>query len=89
MNITLQQLLILLAVGLVAGFVAGLILRGRGLGLVGNLIVGVLGSFLGSYLFRLIGFQATTTLATLITAIAGATLLLWLLRFIPGRKGKG
>ena len=85
---TFEQLCILLVVGALAGWLAGLILRRRGFGLVGNLVIGVLGSFLGRFLLGLVGFSAYTTLASVITAVLGALLLLWLLAHIPGRAGK-
>jgi uncharacterized membrane protein YeaQ/YmgE (transglycosylase-associated protein family) len=88
MNIRFEQLLILLVVGALAGWLAALILRGRGLGLVGNLIVGVLGSFLGTWLFQLVGFRATTSLATFLTSLAGSLALLWLLALVRGGRGK-
>ncbi len=85
---SLEQLCILLVVGALAGWLAGLILgRGR-FGLVGNLILGVAGSFLGRFLLGVIGFYATTTLATLLTAVGGAVLLLWLLSLLPGGRGR-
>ena len=86
MNITFEQLCILLVVGALAGWIAALILRGRGLGLVGNLVVGVVGSFLGNFLFRLVGFRATTSLATFLAALAGALVLLWLISAIRRTK---
>lgn len=89
MNLTFEQLCILLAVGAVAGWLAGLILNRRGFGLVGNLVIGVAGSFIGRFVLETVGFRATTTLAAIITAVAGAILLLWLLSLIPRRGGKG
>lgn len=88
MNMTFEQLCILLVVGAVAGWLAGLILRRRGFGLVGNLIIGVAGSFIGRFILGVIGFRADSTLAAVITAVIGAILLLWLLSFIPRRGGK-
>jgi uncharacterized membrane protein YeaQ/YmgE (transglycosylase-associated protein family) len=85
---TFEQLCILLVVGAVAGWLAGLILRRRGFGLVGNLIIGVAGSFIGRFILGVIGFRADSTLAAIITAVIGAILLLWLLSFIPRRGGK-
>lgn len=85
MNITFEQLCILLVVGALAGWLAGLILRGRGLGLPGNLVVGIAGSFLGNFLFNLVGFRATTSLATFLAALAGALLLLWTLALVRPR----
>lgn len=47
---TLQSIVILLLVGAIAGWLAGQVMRGRGLGLVGNIVVGILGAFVGSWL---------------------------------------
>ena len=88
MNITFEQLCILLVVGALAGWLAAMILRGRGLGLIGNLVVGVLGSFVGNWLFRLVGFRATTSLATFLAALAGAIALLWLIALVRPRGKK-
>lgn len=85
---TFEQLCILLVVGALAGWLAGLILRRRGFGLVGNLIIGVLGSFLGRFVLSVLGFSANNTLGSIITAVLGALILLWLLSHIPGRAGK-
>lgn len=84
---TFEQFCLLLVVGAVAGWLAGLILQKRGFGLVGNLVIGVAGSFLGRFVLGLVGFYAGTTLAHIITAVVGALILLWLLSLIP-RGGK-
>jgi uncharacterized membrane protein YeaQ/YmgE (transglycosylase-associated protein family) len=76
------NLLWLLIIGLVAGWLAGKIMKGRGFGLVGDLIVGVIGSFLGGWVFGLLGIAASGLLGELITALVGAIILLWLLRLI-------
>jgi uncharacterized membrane protein YeaQ/YmgE (transglycosylase-associated protein family) len=83
---TFEQLCILLVVGALAGWLAGLILAHGRFGFVANLIIGVTGSFLGRYILGVIGFYATTTLATLLTAVGGAVLLLWLLSLLPGGR---
>lgn len=68
----------ILIIGLVAGWLAGQIMKGKGFGLVGNLVVGVVGAFLGSFLFGLIGFVSYGFIARLITATVGAVVLLWI-----------
>ncbi len=50
MNMSSESLLVILFVGLVAGWLAGQIVRGTGFGIVGDLIVGILGAFIGSWL---------------------------------------
>jgi uncharacterized membrane protein YeaQ/YmgE (transglycosylase-associated protein family) len=72
----------LIIVGLVAGYLAGLIWKGRGFGLGGNLLVGVGGSFLGRFLFNLLGFAVYGFIAQIVAAIAGAIILLWIINKI-------
>ena len=75
-----------LLIGLLAGFLAGLATKGRGFGLVGNLIVGVLGALLGGFLFGLLGLQSTSLIGSLVTATVGAIVLLFLLSFVVTKK---
>jgi len=79
---TLQSFVAFLILGALAGWISGLIAKGRGFGLVGNMIVGMVGAFLGGFCFRLIGLVAYNFLGQLIFAVLGALLFLWLLRFI-------
>ncbi len=69
-------------IGIVAGWLAGQIMKGSGFGLVGNLIAGVIGAVLGGFLFGLLGFAANSLLAKLVTATVGAIILIVLLRAI-------
>ena len=71
-----------LLIGLVAGWLAGILTKGRDFGLLGNLIVGVLGALLGSFVFGLLGITAWGLLGRLVIATAGAVLLLYVLRFV-------
>ncbi len=75
-----MHLLWFLVVGLVAGWLAGTLTRGRGFGLVGDLLVGVLGAFVGGFIFRLFGLGAYGLIGSLICATVGAVVLLWLIR---------
>lgn len=77
-----QQFITFLILGALAGWLSGLISKGRGFGLVGNMIVGIVGAFLGGFLFGLLGISAHNFLGQLIFAVLGALLFLWLLRFI-------
>lgn len=74
-----------LLVGLLAGWLSGKILQGHGFGLLPNLLIGVVGSFLGAMLFRLIGFRSTGIIAEIIVAVVGSVLLLYLIGMI--KKG--
>ena len=79
----LHSILILLVVGLVAGWLAGLIVRGRGFGIVGDLIVGVIGAFLGTWLFGVLGILiGMGIVGAIIKATVGAVLLVVIVRLI-------
>lgn len=67
-----------LLIGLAAGWIASLIVKGSGSGLIINLIVGIIGSFLGGWLVSLFGWIPTGTLGTLLTSVIGAIVLLWI-----------
>lgn len=71
-----------LLIGLAAGWLAGKILKGRGFGILGNLIVGVIGAILGGFLFRLVGLQTVHLIGNLIAATVGAIVLLIVLQKI-------
>ena len=78
----MNRIVAFLLVGLIAGWLAGRITKGRGFGLWGNLIVGVAGAILGGFVFRTLGLAAYGTLGGLIMAVVGAILLLYLVRLI-------
>lgn len=72
-----------LLIGAVAGWLAGLAMKGRGFGVLGNIIVGVVGAILGGYLFGLLGVSSGGgVLGSLITAFVGAVVLLFLVGLI-------
>ncbi len=78
-----ESLLFILIVGLVAGWLAAKFVRGHGLGLVGDIIVGVAGSYLGHELLPRAGFHLGTGIgASIVTAAIGAAILLFLVRLI-------
>ncbi len=81
-----MNLLWFIIIGLVAGFLAGAVVKGHGFGLLGNLIVGVIGAILGGFLFGLLGMATTNLLGNLICAFVGAVVLLVLIGFVK-RKG--
>lgn len=71
-----------LVIGLVAGWLASLITKRKGKGIVSYLIIGVVGAFLGGCLFRLLHLVAYGLLGELVIATVGAVILLFLLRKI-------
>jgi uncharacterized membrane protein YeaQ/YmgE (transglycosylase-associated protein family) len=85
----MDHILIFLLVGLVAGFLAAHVVSGRGYGLLGDLIVGVVGALLGGFLLGAIGIVATSLLAQIVVAFIGAVILLAIFRlFTMGRFGR-
>jgi len=76
-----------LLIGLAAGWIANLIVKGNGSGLVVNLIVGLIGGVLGGWMFSWFGWAPVGTLGSLATAVIGAVLLLWIVSLIT-RKNK-
>jgi len=69
-------------IGIIAGWLAGKIVKGRGMGLLVDLIVGVVGSLLGGFVFGLLGLGAYGLLGRLVIATVGAVLLLLIVRAI-------
>jgi len=78
-----MNILWFLIVGLIAGWLAGLLVKGGGFGLVGDLVVGVIGAFLGGFLFSSLGISAGGGLiGSIVVATIGAVVLLFLVRLI-------
>ena len=74
---TIEALIILLVVGAVAGWLAGLLVKGYGFGLIGNIVVGIVGAIIAGWLLPRIGFVLVGgILAELVNAIIGAVILL-------------
>jgi len=68
-----------LLIGGVAGFLAGKIMKGKGFGVIGNIVVGVIGAVLGGFLFGVLGVSSGDgLLGSLVTATVGAIVLLFL-----------
>ena len=72
-----------LVVGLVAGWLAGVLVKGGGFGVIGDLVVGVIGAFLGGWLCSTLGASAGGgLLGSIIVATIGAVVLLFIVRLI-------
>jgi len=78
----IKALLIFLAIGAVAGWLAGILMKGRGFGLLANMAIGVIGAVVGGYIFSALGITAGGLIGSIITATAGALLLLFVVRAI-------
>ncbi len=78
-----QSLILFLLIGLIAGYLAERIMKGGRFGLIGDLIVGVIGAFIGGWLFGVLGIHiGAGIIGSLVTALVGAIVLLYLLRLI-------
>ena len=90
MHLSNESLLVILFVGLVAGWLAGEIMRGYGFGLVGDIVIGILGAFIGDWLLPRLGIHlGAGLLAAIINATIGAVVLLLIIRLVRGPGGWG
>jgi uncharacterized membrane protein YeaQ/YmgE (transglycosylase-associated protein family) len=91
MHLSNENLIIIVLVGLIAGWLAGQVMRGAGFGLIGDLIVGLLGAFIGDWLLpRLDIHIGVGIVALIINAFIGAIVLLLVLRLVGGgRRWRG
>ena len=90
MHISNESLLVIIIVGLVAGWLAGQLVRGAGFGLIGDIIIGVIGAFIGDWLLPQIGIHlGTGIVSSIINATIGAVVLLVIIRLVRGAGGFG
>jgi uncharacterized membrane protein YeaQ/YmgE (transglycosylase-associated protein family) len=88
MHLSNQSLLVIILVGIVAGYLAGRVMEGGGFGLIGDLLVGLIGAFIGDWLLPRLGIHlGVGIVALIINAFIGAVVLLLLLRLIGGGRG--
>jgi uncharacterized membrane protein YeaQ/YmgE (transglycosylase-associated protein family) len=78
----LSSLIIFLAIGALAGWLAGKIMKRRGFGAIGNIIIGVIGAVLGGFVFSFLGLTAGGLIGSTITATVGAIILLFIIRLV-------
>ena len=85
MHMSNESLFVILLVGLVAGWLAGKIVQGTGLGLIGDLIIGIVGAFIGDWLMPQLGIHLRPGIGgAIINATIGAVLLLVIIRLVRG-----
>ncbi|WP_018294956.1 GlsB/YeaQ/YmgE family stress response membrane protein [Mariprofundus ferrooxydans] len=73
-----MNLVIFLLIGAVAGWIAGNLTKGGGFGLIGNMAIGVIGAFIGKFVFGFLGFSFAGAVGTLMAAILGAVILIFI-----------
>ena len=86
MHISNEGLLVILFVGLIAGWLAGKVVRGTGFGIIGDIVVGIAGALVASFLFPKLGIHLGTGLISqIIYSAIGAIVLLLVVRLVRGR----
>jgi uncharacterized membrane protein YeaQ/YmgE (transglycosylase-associated protein family) len=90
MYISNESLLVIVFVGIIAGWLAGHIVQGTGFGLIGDMAIGIIGAFIGDRLMPQLGIHlGTGILGAIINATLGAIPLLVIIRLIRGPAGWG
>lgn len=85
MHISNEDLLVILFVGLVAGWLAGKVVRGTGFGIIGDIVVGIAGALVASFLFPKLGIRLGTGLVSeIVYSAIGAVILLVVVRLVRG-----
>jgi len=86
MDLSVHSLLVILVIGIVAGWLAGKVVRGGGYGLIGNLAIGIIGAFIASALFPRLGIRIGSGIGEqIVYAMLGAVLLLLVVGLIRRR----
>ncbi|MFA6422115.1 MAG: GlsB/YeaQ/YmgE family stress response membrane protein [Candidatus Buchananbacteria bacterium] len=73
-----------LIIGLIAGWIAGLLVRGRGFGMIADIVIGIVGAFIGGLIFRSFGMGPSGFWGSLATAVIGALILLFIVKLFRG-----
>src|SRR3981081_2178014 len=88
MHLSNQSLLVIIVVGIVAGWLAGRVMEGGGFGLIGDLLVGLVGAFIGDWLLPRLGIHlGVGIVALIVNALIGAIILLLIIRLVRGGTG--
>ncbi|MBN2893844.1 MAG: GlsB/YeaQ/YmgE family stress response membrane protein [Bacteroidales bacterium] len=81
-TITFFVILMYLLIGALIGWIAGLLMKGKGFGFLGNIVIAILGSLLGGFISRILGIH----MGSFITAVLGSILLLFLINLVSKKK---
>ena len=79
------HLLLFLLIGGLIGWVAGLITRGRGFGILGDIVIGIVGAMFGGWMAQVMGISINSSFGEFLMAILGAVVLVGLTRFVVRR----
>ena len=83
-DVSLTTVIWWIVVGLIAGFLASLVMRGGGYGIVGDIVVGLVGALIGGFLASLVGLGTSGFIGTIIVAFIGACILIAILHAVSG-----
>jgi uncharacterized membrane protein YeaQ/YmgE (transglycosylase-associated protein family) len=86
LGISIFVILIYLLIGLLIGWIAGLIMKGKGFGFLGNIVIAILGSMIGGFLFKLFGLNPHGVIRGFISAVFGAIVLLWIISLFTKKR---
>lgn len=81
-------LIITIMVGIIAGFLAGKIMKGSGYGVLMDLVLGLVGGFIGGIIANAMGFGAGGLIWSILIATLGAVLLVWVVRLITANRAR-
>jgi len=82
-----MEILVTILIGLAAGWLGSMIFKGSGLGIIGNIVVGILGSFVGYWLFGKLNISlGTGWIGAILTGAIGAIIILFIINLIFKKK---
>jgi len=82
---TIGEFLTVLLIGLIAGWLAGVVMKGRGYGVVADIILGIVGAVIGGFLFSQLGINAYGFLGRVAVAVVGTIVLVGIAHLLGGR----
>jgi uncharacterized membrane protein YeaQ/YmgE (transglycosylase-associated protein family) len=80
-----MNILLWLISGIIAGWLTGVIMKGGGFGIIGDLVVGLLGGLIGGFLASMVGIEAANWVGQILIAVVGGIVLVAILRLVSGR----
>lgn len=80
-----MNILLWLISGIIAGWLTGLIMKGGGFGIIGDLVVGLLGGLIGGFLAGVMGIEPANWVGQMLIAVVGGVILVAVLRLVPSR----
>jgi uncharacterized membrane protein YeaQ/YmgE (transglycosylase-associated protein family) len=78
----MDRLIYAIVVGLIAGWLAGQVMKGGGYGVLVDIILGILGGIVGSWVFGILHLRATGIIGSIVVSFVGAVILVWITRLV-------